>query len=167
MILDNTDSFNTTGVGGIIVQLDGRLPDEHMSRERFSLSFIRIKKATAIAPKTTGLLSMIGSTFIVYSLIGTRLDRKFRLRSTFNRLLLALSICDIMSSFANFLSHWAFPTTPHAGIDPIWHDMTFPYAAGNDSSCTFQVRDMHCMFQKLSTITNCSPSTFTLHPQNI
>ena len=143
---DNSTTITTTssygGSDGIIVQLDGKLPDNKKMahRQRFHSGLIRLHKVTAIIPKIAGLLSMLGSSYIIYSIVGTRRGRVHKFKSTFNRLLVALSVFDLISSFANFLSHWMFPVDEFPGIDPEWHDVTFPYASGNDTTCSMQVR---------------------------
>ena len=150
-----------SNIGGIVIHLDGRVVSEnadtnlHNDRNadhasspkalivpppRFTTSQIRIRKLIALIPMVTGLLSFLGSSYIVYSLVATKVGRAKKLQTTFNRLLLALSISDMISSFATCLSQWVFPKEAFPGIDPEWHGFTFPYASGTNGSCSFQVR---------------------------
>jgi hypothetical protein len=114
--------------GGIIVELDGSIPD----------SYIRERKVVALIPKVPAFFSMMGSSYIVYSLVGTERSRDMHVRLTFDRLLLALSIADISSFFALFLSSWPNPKEADGGYKQYAWDIEFPYAAGNQATCSFQ-----------------------------
>ena len=99
--------------------------------------------ATDLAPKFVGAASIIGSTYIIYSLVGTG-QRQEKMKTTFHRFLMILSVFDIISSFGFFLSTWAVPREPPEGmkeaVDPSIFDYgaEFPLAAGTKGSCTFQ-----------------------------
>jgi hypothetical protein len=98
----------------------------------------------AIIPKFTGLASILGSSYIIYSLIGTSKARKEKLDTTFNRFLLILSFYDIISSSGAFLSTWTVPREPPEGmqeaVDPtiLDYQQHFPWAAGTKATCTAQ-----------------------------
>ena len=132
--------------GGIIITLDGSgiFDDggDNLPPPRFSKFFLLDSTMVTVLPKITGILSMIGSSCIVYSILGTRRGRNHKLKTSFHRLLLALSLCDIISSFAYFLSFWPAPTQVPPGIDPEWYDATFPGASGNKITCNIQVRSV-------------------------
>jgi len=62
-------------------------------------------KAMAIAPKCSGIISLISSTFIIQHVLR---DRKRR-NLTYHRLLLGMSISDFVGSLMCFLSTWPIP----------------------------------------------------------
>ena len=164
MLLELRSLIDNSNNGGIVVDLDGRIVFENSCANvlgvqdeeqqtpslvaavcpppRFATSQIRIRKLIALIPMVTGSLSFFGSSYIVYSLVALKLGRTKKLKTTFNRLLLALSISDMISSFATCLSHWVFPKEEFPGIDPEWHEFTFPYASGTNNTCSFQVRQI-------------------------
>ena len=62
-----------------------------------------------IIQKVVGLLSAIGSAYIMYSLVIDVKDaahRRKKLHRTFERLLLLLCVADLISSIAFFLASW-------------------------------------------------------------
>ena len=61
--------------------------------------------ALAIAPKFTALLSICGSTGIVVKVLSNERRRK----KTMHRLVMGMSICDILASIWYFTSTWAIP----------------------------------------------------------
>ncbi|KAL7541435.1 hypothetical protein ACHAWF_006936 [Thalassiosira exigua] len=77
------------------------------------------RKALAIVPKFTGLLSMIGSGVIIW-------DARKK-KQTYSRIMLAMSCFDFVTSFMYALSTWPIP----AGSGPL-------YAAGTTQTYTFQ-----------------------------
>ena len=147
---------------GIVVQLDGRIKDPRDDSEgdisssssswqqdesrllppRFSPAQIRFRKLLALVPMASGILSFLGSSYIVYSLVATKVGRKKKLRTTFHRLLLGLSVSDMISSFGTSLSQWVFPQQEFPGIDPVWHSYTYPYASGTNNTCSLQVSSL-------------------------
>lgn len=81
-------------------------------------------KALALAPKFSAFLSIGGSSFIIYDVIGT--GQAFH--STHHRLLMGMSICTLLvSSLAFFTSTWPIPE--HSGVY---------LAAGNQATCDAQ-----------------------------
>lgn len=78
------------------------------------------QKANAIIPKFTASLSLIGSTFIVFHV----LQSKKRRHRVYHRILLGLSLMDMISSFKSFLSTWPIPEGTTFG------------AVGSTQSCT-------------------------------
>ena len=76
----------------------------------------------AILPIPSAILSVIGSSVIIYMAFSTRRQRKW---STYTRLLIGLSICDISSSVSLGLA--AFMRRPQSGR---------AWAFGNDATCT-------------------------------
>lgn len=79
-------------------------------------------KVLSILPIPSAILSIFGSSVILYMAISTRRQRQW---TTYTRLLVGLSICDIISSTS--LAFAAFLRRPESGR--IW-------AFGNDASCT-------------------------------
>jgi len=67
-------------------------------------------KSVAIVSKFSGLLSLWGSSFIIYDILGTKESRDEHLKKAYYRIMLGLSVSDCMISFsAWFLSTWALP----------------------------------------------------------
>lgn len=60
--------------------------------------------ALAMIPKIAGFCSMMGSGYIVYDII-----RRHRKKSTYHRIMLGLSLADIIMSFGLFTSTWPMP----------------------------------------------------------
>eukprot|EP00980_Cylindrotheca_fusiformis_P009394 scaffold2053_cov112-Cylindrotheca_fusiformis.AAC.9 len=87
-------------------------------------------------------LSLIGSTYVFLSLIGTRKRRSESMGILFNRLLLGICISDAFSSIAMLLGSWPMQSSPpgdyEGSISQAWWDKTYPGAAGNDATCTLQ-----------------------------
>lgn len=81
------------------------------------------RRALAILPKVTGILSMMGSSVILVDVLRSKTKKK----NTYSRIMLGLSSFDLIISFMFFLSTWPIP----AGSGPI-------YASGTTGSCTFQ-----------------------------
>ncbi|CAJ1957610.1 unnamed protein product [Cylindrotheca closterium] len=80
------------------------------------------EEVMSICMVISGLLSMFGSTTIVYRVLKKKKDKK-----PFDRIMLGLSTFDIIGSFSFVLTPFALPaaTSPR-----VW-------AAGNDASCSF------------------------------
>jgi hypothetical protein len=67
--------------------------------------------ALAIAPKITGSLSICGSSYIIYDCLRRKERRE---RTTFHRLMIGLSISDILMTIGLFTSTWFMPAdTPN------------------------------------------------------
>jgi len=84
----------------------------------------------AIVPKIGGLLSFCSSGCIAYYVIS---DRRRRAK-TYHRLLAVMSVCDMVSSFAYFLSTWPVPQGQNLG----WKKNSHIWAVGNAATCTAQ-----------------------------
>ena len=78
-----------------------------------------MRKLVVLVPKIVGMASMLGSSYIVYCLTGTERARQEKLKTTFHRFLLLLSLYDIVSSFGMFLSTWAVPADPPQGMEEV------------------------------------------------
>ena len=124
----------------------------------------RLGKIGAIMPKIVGVASIIGSSIVIYTILcqtkerssqlqqqrGRRRrrqsqQRRSNLHSIFNRLLLALSICDILSSFGFALSTWPMPSEQPSGMQDVIplqshfdYHKAIPYAVGNRNTCQLQ-----------------------------
>uniref|UniRef100_A0A7S2EJG5 G-protein coupled receptors family 1 profile domain-containing protein n=1 Tax=Ditylum brightwellii TaxID=49249 RepID=A0A7S2EJG5_9STRA len=81
------------------------------------------RKALAIVPKVTGVLSMTGSGLIIYDILPNRKKRK----KTYFRIMCAMSIFDFVTSFMYALSTWPIPAESGA-----------LYASGTEGTCIFQ-----------------------------
>ena len=78
----------------------------------------------AIIPKITGSISMMASMYIIFDVAR---DKKKRTSSTYSRLMLSLSLVDILGSFAMMMGTVAVPV-----------ESGYLYARGNDTTCTIQ-----------------------------
>ncbi len=78
----------------------------------------------AVIPKFTGLLSLMGSSFIFQDV----LKSKTRRSKVYHRLLFGLSVFDMMASTVNFFSTWPIP----AGTPNVFG------ASGTTQTCTAQ-----------------------------
>jgi len=109
-------------------------------------SYSAKEKAIAIAPKFTSFFSMFGSGFIIQEVLR---DRRGKLSSTFHRLLLGMSICDLLASSVFFLTTWPIPR--ESGV----------YAAvGNQASCNLQ--GFFSQFSLTTVMYNASLSVYYL-----
>jgi hypothetical protein len=64
--------------------------------------------AAALCPKFTAMASVVGSSLIIRDVIRIRNSKSYPL-STRHRLLCGMSVCDIISSLALFLTSWPVP----------------------------------------------------------
>ena len=81
------------------------------------------EKALALIPKFTSMLSIPSSSFIIYEIYS---DYKRHGTNSVQRILLGMSIVDILASSAWFMSTWAVPKGD------------FAYSSGNMASCNVQ-----------------------------
>jgi len=91
-------------------------------------------KALAIAPKFTALLSICGSLGIVLKVLFNERRRK----KTMHRIMMGMSICDILASIWYFTSTWAIPAGTLSWFGDGETEKIF-WAAGdqNGISCSF------------------------------
>lgn len=83
----------------------------------------------AMVPKVSSVLSLLGSFWIAYEVITGTHGRSVPNRThPYHRLLLAMSVYDILESFWNFLSTWPIP----AGTEGVFG------ASGTTQTCTAQ-----------------------------
>lgn len=80
--------------------------------------------ALAIVPKFTSFLSLLGSSWVIVEV----LTEREKMQSVYHRLLLAMSIYDVLESVWNFASTWPIVR----GTPNIWG------ASGTTQSCTTQ-----------------------------
>jgi hypothetical protein len=90
------------------------------------MSISAIDQALALLPKATATLSLCGSVFILQDVLR---DEKKLWGSVYHRIMLGLSIFDVMSCVVNILSTWP---TPADQADTIF------WAAGTTATCTAQ-----------------------------
>lgn len=84
---------------------------------------IEQKIILALIPKLTGLISGIFSIYMIYTIM---FDKQ-RMKRTYHRIMLGISICDLPTSFFLGLSTW-----------PIPNDTNVLWAVGNTTTCTIQ-----------------------------
>ena len=68
------------------------------------MSTLAQQKAVAIVPKCTAAASILGSATIIF-LLTFREDK----HTTYHRLVLGMSLCDILASIAHFCTTWPIP----------------------------------------------------------
>jgi len=102
-------------------------------------------KAIAIAPKFPALLSILGSLLIVMHVIYGR-----QKRNTHHRLLMGMSVCDLIVSMAFLLGTWPMPRG-----SPMAYD-----ARGNIATCNFQ--GFMAQFGLAVPLYNCTLSFYYL-----
>lgn len=96
--------------------------DQHGSDMRLSTLTVQQEKVLSILCLISGALSIAGSSTIAYKVLRNR-----REASPYDRLLLGLSLCDIVASFAYAMSPFLLPT--NGGGQRVW-------AIGTDATCT-------------------------------
>lgn len=80
--------------------------------------------ALALVPKITACLSTSGSFWIVVEVLADKSKRG----NVFHRLILGMSLIDLLGSFGHFASTWPIP---YMAEDVVW-------ALGNDNICAAQ-----------------------------
>jgi hypothetical protein len=86
--------------------------------------------ASVLCPKFTAIASVVGSSLIIYDVTILRKSRSDEI-STRHRLLTGMSVCDIISSSAWFLTSWPVPKDMPMIIWTVWN-------VGNRQTCTAQ-----------------------------
>uniref|UniRef100_A0A7S3L8K6 G-protein coupled receptors family 1 profile domain-containing protein n=1 Tax=Amphora coffeiformis TaxID=265554 RepID=A0A7S3L8K6_9STRA len=81
--------------------------------------------ALVLLPKLTGAISMTFSSLIIYSILGKNRRHKSHV---YDRLILGISIADLLGSFGMFLSTWPIPSSNN---NTLW-------AMGNQTTCNLQ-----------------------------
>ena len=89
-----------------------------------NMSTLVQKQVLAVIPKITGMTSFVFSTFIVYTILIKRRNKK---STVYHRLLCGMSIADMSSSFWLSLSTWPIPK----GANVLW-------SSGSTGTCTAQ-----------------------------
>ena len=103
--------------------------------------------AIALIPKMTGTLSLLGSCYVVQDVLRSPIKRT---RSTFHRVMLGLSVLNIISSlFVGVISTWAMPKG------------YFVFAVGSVASCD-AVGFFHLLTIFATPIYICSLATYYL-----
>ena len=88
----------------------------------------------AIVPKVSSLFSLFGSTWILLEVLtdtknnASNASTPIKRKHPYHRLLLGMSVYDILESVWNFASTWAIP----AGTPGVWH------ARGTTATCSAQ-----------------------------
>jgi len=127
VIMDDFTMYDKTNIERAV--LDSALQDDPLGgqQETFEQKYIEKykKKAIAIIPKVTGMISCFFSGYIIWHVLRSPRRRKL----TKNRLLVGISVHDMIGSFFGFfLSTWPIPA-----------DTWLVYGAvGTTQSCTMQ-----------------------------
>ena len=79
-----------------------------------SPSFTSRHAAISVIPHITGALSVLGSLFIIVDILR---KRQKKLGTTYHRILLGMSLSDVVGSFAVALSTWPIPSLESGTID--------------------------------------------------
>ena len=86
--------------------------------------------AIAICTKVSAFLSIVGSSIVTYQILASS-KRKVMLKTMYNRIIVTLSVIDIIGSLALFMSTWPVPSnTVHD--DWIWGNI------GTQTTCNIQ-----------------------------
>jgi len=94
------------------------------------------ERAVAYTPKVTAVLSLLGSAWIVYDLC-LRDTKHVKLKTTYHRLILSMSLIDILSSSWLFIGTWAVPV--HYSFNAYGNaGYKVAGASGNEASCEAQ-----------------------------
>lgn len=138
----NETISNTITTGSILVKIDGTsrsLLDTNRAFEDYADAGPDVWITTT---QVSGTLSFFGSLYVLCSLIGTKQRRSKNLRIPFNRLLLAISIADLMSSLGMMVAGVALPSTPPGDYEGYYSlqrwKFQFPDASGNRGTCQTQ-----------------------------
>jgi hypothetical protein len=83
-------------------------------------------KTLAIVPKFSAAIGIAGDLIIIIEILV--LDRPNKIKRTIHRILLAMSICDMIASFGFFLSTWPIPKEEEGLF----------YNVGNETTCVWQ-----------------------------
>jgi len=115
-------------------------------------------KVIAVAPKFSALLSICGSLGIVIKVLMNKARRK----KTMHRIMLGMSICDILSSIWYFASTWPIPADT---IDTFFGDTetdTIFWAAGDSNGISCSISGFFNQFAVVAPLYNISLSVFYL-----
>lgn len=88
------------------------------------------KALLTIVFRVSASFSILGSSYIIWHNLKSDSERRERLRNVYNRLLLVLSICELLVSSSFFISTWAIPKD-----DP---QSFYVYNFGNRFTCNLQ-----------------------------
>ncbi|CAJ1949929.1 unnamed protein product [Cylindrotheca closterium] len=109
---------------------------------RQDVTDVERKRTWAILFRVSSSLSILGSTYILLSLVGTSARRKKNMPLLFNRLLFSICCFDILSSVALFCGRWAAPSSPPGDFEKYYSqerwDIDYPDASGSIATCTLQ-----------------------------
>ncbi|CAJ1949933.1 unnamed protein product [Cylindrotheca closterium] len=130
------ETVSSIATGSILVTVDATsrfILDTSITLEHIERGATTIITMTQIS----AFLSFIGSVYVLYTLVGNKQRRSKSMRVPFNRLLLAISIADLMSSLAMMVAGWATPTAPPGNYEGYYSierwEVKFPRAVGNDA----------------------------------
>lgn len=140
------------------------------------------KSILSITPRCTSFLSIMGSSFIIYTCLissvssntnntlaeetartnrnrNRNIERDKRCRSTYNRILIVLSLFDLMSSTGFFLGSWAIPSDDTQGA--------VGNSIGNNTSCSLQGFLLNTGFLGCSLCNTCLAVNFYLFVKTV
>ena len=105
--------------------------------------------------RCSSVLSIGGSSYIVYSLLGPRRESELKTK-LFNRLLLGLSVSDVLSSLLLFLGAWPMPA------DSL-HSASLHANLGNQATCDAQGMGLQVFYFSSIYYTACLSLHFLLY----
>jgi hypothetical protein len=132
-------------------------PQEQQQHQQHYYPFLDPPSAQlkSLIPQVTGFFSFLICAYVLYrsssltssSIVRTTTAQQQRgtlyqppFPGTCDRLLVALSLAELVSSFMYMIGQQAFPVEPPLGTDPEWYHATIPFAAGSTATCSAQVR---------------------------
>ncbi|KAL3933930.1 MAG: hypothetical protein SGBAC_010188 [Bacillariaceae sp.] len=134
----NRGGGGVSGGGDVNVSSSSSTPSqkETLPTEEEEYEFTTFQKAFVLIPKASGFLSMAGSMSIILHILRSKKRRKL----VYHRLLLGMSMSDLISSFFLFLSSWLVPKGTKMYL-----------ASGTMTTCT-----VHGMLSQAASITTPS-----------
>jgi hypothetical protein len=114
-------------------------------------------KALAIAPKFTAFLSICGSLGIVLKVLFNKSHRK----KTMHRIVMGMSVCDIIASIWYFTSTWAIPAGTLSWFGDGETERIF-WAAGDQNGISCSFAGFFNQFAVATPLYNCTLAVFYL-----
>lgn len=112
--------------------------------------------AIEVATKTATVLSMSGSIYIIWKIVGDKSKRNEKLGRMYHRILLYISLSDLVGSFGLFLG--SFPA-PAENLNESIYDIDLIGNSGNTATCDLQ----GFMVSFGASATNCYTAMLTLY----
>ena len=111
------------------------LPAADVSNPKMSygeyVEYTKESKILAIVPKIPALLSILGSSYIIYNVLVVQRKKSDQRNRHYHQLMLALSISDILASHIYFLGTFLIPRGSTGPFGPVY------WAFGTDHTCSY------------------------------